>query len=338
MTNNLTDDFGSLVLQFSEIKLTILTQNTRTLQYLHDQFDIFQIQCTDFSTELILKISDITKSSEEAFSQQRLSFFDPDDSTIEAHISFQQPISFGLEIPFEHPKCDRLCFRIVRALILRYYHAHGFPFLHASAVTFENKAVLILGSKKAGKTTSALCLSTYGPFSPLANDKLFLSEYQNKIIVRALPMTFGIRAGTLNTFPKIRRLAQEANQLDGESNEGLGDKVARLSINSISNTLKKKVTPNPQLALVLYPQFIPDATQHEFSPIAPIEAISVFNENRLTKFNEICNYQKEAEALWKNRSQNDVAKLSDGAINAFQWKYNPKTLASSIDDILLKIL
>ncbi len=63
--------------------------------------------------------------------------------------------------------------RITRELIRVQLEADGWAILHASAAVRDGNAVLALGSKRAGKTTSALLLATHG-HQLLANDRVFL--------------------------------------------------------------------------------------------------------------------------------------------------------------------
>lgn len=63
--------------------------------------------------------------------------------------------------------------RITRELIRVQLEADGWAILHASAAVRDGNAVLALGSKGTGKTTSALLLTTHG-HQLLANDRVFL--------------------------------------------------------------------------------------------------------------------------------------------------------------------
>ncbi len=63
--------------------------------------------------------------------------------------------------------------RITRELVWVQLEADGWAILHASAAVRDGKATLALGSKGAGKTTSALLLTAHG-HQLLANDRVFL--------------------------------------------------------------------------------------------------------------------------------------------------------------------
>lgn len=63
--------------------------------------------------------------------------------------------------------------RITRELIRAQLEADGWAILHASAAVRDNNATLALGPKGAGKTTTALLLTTQG-HQLLANDRVFL--------------------------------------------------------------------------------------------------------------------------------------------------------------------
>ncbi len=63
--------------------------------------------------------------------------------------------------------------RITRELIRTQLEADGWAIMHASAAVRDNNATLALGPKGAGKTTTALLLTTQGQ-QLLANDRVFL--------------------------------------------------------------------------------------------------------------------------------------------------------------------
>ncbi|MGH3718955.1 MAG: hypothetical protein ACRDRI_08975 [Pseudonocardiaceae bacterium] len=63
--------------------------------------------------------------------------------------------------------------RITRELIRAQLEADGWAIMHASATVRDNDATLALGPKGAGKTTTALLLSTQG-HQLMANDRVFL--------------------------------------------------------------------------------------------------------------------------------------------------------------------
>ena len=63
--------------------------------------------------------------------------------------------------------------RITRELIRAQLEADGWAIMHASAAVRDNDATLALGPKGAGKTTTALLLTTQG-HQLLANDRVFL--------------------------------------------------------------------------------------------------------------------------------------------------------------------
>jgi hypothetical protein len=63
--------------------------------------------------------------------------------------------------------------RIARDTLRGLLLADGWTLLHASAVVRDDQAVLTLGDKGAGKTTTALALATHG-WSLLANDRVFV--------------------------------------------------------------------------------------------------------------------------------------------------------------------
>jgi hypothetical protein len=96
-------------------------------------------------------------------------------------------------------------FRLARILLhIEYLEAGFFP-LHASTVANGNLGVCLIGDKFAGKTTLSLrCLDKLG-WSYVSNDKSYLGLVNGRLTVAALPIRAGIRPGTVEMFPALRR-------------------------------------------------------------------------------------------------------------------------------------
>jgi len=86
--------------------------------------------------------------------------------------------------------------RITRELIRVQLEAEGWVILHASAAVRDGNAVLALGSKGAGKTTSALLLTAHG-HQLLANDRVFLHPTTRALL--PWPAAAALGLGLLHT-------------------------------------------------------------------------------------------------------------------------------------------
>ncbi|WP_322784945.1 hypothetical protein [Streptomyces justiciae] len=104
-----------------------------------------------------------------------------------------------LVIVGDHPEplsvaAARLARELVRAQLL----AQGWTVLHASAAVKDGRAVLTLGAKGAGKTTTALLLARQG-YGLLANDRVFVrAEPDGTIKVLPWPSAAAIGLGLLD--------------------------------------------------------------------------------------------------------------------------------------------
>lgn len=86
---------------------------------------------------------------------------DPDSGRILIVGTQEQPVSMA---------AARLAREAVRAKL----HGDGWTLLHASAVVRDGQAVLALGGKGVGKTTTAPLLARYCGWELLANDRIFV--------------------------------------------------------------------------------------------------------------------------------------------------------------------
>jgi hypothetical protein len=92
----------------------------------------------------------------------------------------------------------RLAREMMRGLLL----GEGWSVLHASAVVHDDgRAVLALGGKGAGKTTTALTLATLGRLRLLANDRVFVRpNAADGVEVRPWPAAAAVGLGLLDAL------------------------------------------------------------------------------------------------------------------------------------------
>ncbi|MGH3853109.1 MAG: hypothetical protein ACRDR6_06345 [Pseudonocardiaceae bacterium] len=90
----------------------------------------------------------------------------------------------------------RLAREVVRAVL----HCGGWTLLHASAVVRDGRAVLALGGKGAGKTTTALLLARQCGWELLANDRVFVRADPSGVRVLPWPAAAAIGLGLLDAL------------------------------------------------------------------------------------------------------------------------------------------
>lgn len=105
----------------------------------------------------------------------------------------------------------------IRYTLLAAEQAAGTIVMHASAALGERGAVLVLGDKGRGKTTTMLSLLTQNGLSYFSGDKVLVDKVDGRLRLRGWPDYPHIGVGTLRRFPTI----SEACGLDlGASGEG----------------------------------------------------------------------------------------------------------------------
>ncbi|MBP2402493.1 hypothetical protein [Streptomyces syringium] len=140
----------------------------------------------------------------------------------------------------------RLAREVVRGRLL----ADGWSILHASAVVRDGQAVLTLGDKGAGKTTTALLLARAG-WQLLANDRVFIRPDGDRLRVLPWPSAAAIGLGLLDAlgwYDQVRDRVQEGEQLHPTQHQMVTD-----ALHSGSRTPLWKESGKE-----LKPQFFPD--------------------------------------------------------------------------------
>jgi energy-coupling factor transporter ATP-binding protein EcfA2 len=90
---------------------------------------------------------------------------------------------------------------LIRYTSLIIEEARGAILLHASAAIADNEAVLVLGHKGAGKTTTLLRLLLGGTLDYLSGDKVLLNATAEGFTIRAWPDYPHVGIGSLRPYP-----------------------------------------------------------------------------------------------------------------------------------------
>jgi hypothetical protein len=94
---------------------------------------------------------------------------------------------------------------LVRYSALLVEESRGNIVLHASAVSLNDTAILIVGSKGAGKTTTLIGLTSSGRVRYLSGDKVLVTVTESGALVRGWPDYPHVGIGTLRQFPDVAR-------------------------------------------------------------------------------------------------------------------------------------
>ncbi|MCC3768221.1 hypothetical protein K6I34_007373 [Streptomyces sp. UNOC14_S4] len=105
--------------------------------------------------------------------------------------------------------------RLAREVVRGQLVADGWSILHASAVVRDGQAVLVLGDKGAGKTTTALLLARAG-WQLLANDRVFIRREGDRLRALPWPSAAAIGLGLLDAlgwYDQVHERVQRGEQL-----------------------------------------------------------------------------------------------------------------------------
>ena len=140
-------------------------------------------------------------------------------------------------VPTNYSEAKFMGARVIRELAMAKAIDNGVPILHGAAVGKQNKGILILGDRGAGKTSfSAYCMTRLG-FDFIANDRVaILNDGQEEIQVHGIPTLIRIRRPTSELLPEVewRRLSRpyssrhplsEALALNQDSCEDVQDDI-----------------------------------------------------------------------------------------------------------------
>ncbi|MEV0446123.1 hypothetical protein AB0I84_32840 [Streptomyces spectabilis] len=149
----------------------------------------------------------------------------------------------------EVPVClaaARIAREVVRGQLLR----AGWSILHASAAVRDGQAVLTIGDKGAGKTTTALLLARAG-WQLLANDRVFVRPDGDHVRVLPWPSAAAIGLGLLDAldlYDSVRERTQRGELLHPTQDQRVTDALAAGRRKPLWNQAGKE----------LKPQFFPD--------------------------------------------------------------------------------
>jgi hypothetical protein len=194
-----------------------------------------------------------------------------------------QPFQVEVWIDIAHRKAQvfgrdelSLCIPLIQIIedtILTALEARGAVFLHASAVVADNKAILLVGNKGAGKTTALCRLLKLFDVSKLANDSVVLWSKGNSVIVRGWPSFFKVSVATIAGHeelapvfpPNLRDRLHDSAAL-----WAVYEKVA-LFPGEAAELFHQNIEPEAPLSTIILPQFgknhIPSVTAVELAAL-----------------------------------------------------------------------
>jgi hypothetical protein len=148
--------------------------------------------------------------------------------------------------------------------------------LHGAAFVVAGKAILLVGEKRAGKTTLLVHALSSGQASLLANDRLLVDTASVPAQALGVPTVVVVREPTLRLFPRLlkggaRRTASlHSGELDladaADSKEGLVVSPAQLA-----DRLGAGVVAHASVAAIIFPEISPTVATWSLEPLKPAE-------------------------------------------------------------------
>jgi hypothetical protein len=239
--------------------------------------------------------------------------------------------------------------RELRIIFARQFIEAGWLPLHAAAVTSAcaattargrslgdqpGGAVLLMGPKRAGKTTTLLRLLRAGAAGLVANDKVFVRAAPGiRPELRSLPVSIGVRADTLGLFPELAALKGQAGDLHVD-NHASGDGRLIVPLPVLARAFDTKVTPVARLAAVAAVRFSPGLSCSRIRHLPAGDLANLLDRERL----DHCAHWQEnwlGRSSGSHQSARGASTVIAGLEEIVAWSVD---LASGDDDVLHRLL
>jgi len=135
--------------------------------------------------------------------------------------------------------------QIVNVITCEKYASLGILPIHAGAVSKDDKAILFIGEKRAGKTTLSLSMAKYG-FKYFTDDITLIDTVSNKV----LPFYRGItpRKQTVDMYPELIQNDYSHQYIDSDDGE------TRWCV-ELNKYFKDMLSPISNLRYIIFPQY-----------------------------------------------------------------------------------
>jgi hypothetical protein len=151
--------------------------------------------------------------------------------------------------------------------------------LHASAVVCAGRAVCFVGPKYAGKSTTLINVISRGLGHFMANDKVLVFEEDGHFWARGLPVSAGLRIGTLRLFDSLLTVVDQRLLLHCENWKvnagGLRDSSMRVYVRPqpLAKLLGCDIVGRSALGAIIYPRYQPGLRETQLLRLSPDEAV-----------------------------------------------------------------
>jgi hypothetical protein len=179
--------------------------------------------------------------------------------------------------------------RVVRELAAaRMLQQQSILDLHAAAFAVGERTVLLVGPRRAGKTTLLVHALASGRASLLANDRVFVDASRDPGRGFGAPTLVSLRADTLRWFPSLQRGSRErpallhAAELASHDGGAFSDGVVPrfgLSPAQLARRLGAEIVPAAPIAAIVFPEICPETVTWSLDIVAPGDGTARLRES-----------------------------------------------------------
>ena len=167
-------------------------------------------------------------------------------------------------------ECDEpgkhMLMRTVRTFVKLLLLERGMLLFHAACIVKDGYGIGFTGDKLAGKTTTLITALLNCNCDFLANDKVFLDYINGYLTMYGLPVSLGIRVGTIHLFPTMQSLLGKASALHSDN-----------------NILSEKELENPRTRIYVSPRYLASMLKCSIVPCARVKCFVIPEFSRSTR-------------------------------------------------------
>lgn len=143
--------------------------------------------------------------------------------------------------------------RIILNMYLQILANKGASFIHASAVEYNNKAIIILGNHHSGKTTTLLQLLESGKTNFITNDKLVLLKENEEDVILGVPSRIMVRDISVSNLKKLAQYYSNNKKIELDAENRIC-----FDIRDICKYYNCKVVPTSKKPIFLFVEYNKD--------------------------------------------------------------------------------
>ncbi|MEO2036107.1 MAG: aminoglycoside phosphotransferase family protein [Planctomycetaceae bacterium] len=187
--------------------------------------------------------------------------------------------------------------RVIREIATQHAIGSGHLPVHAAAVAYENRAILLAGNRRSGKTTLLLHALNSSDARFVCNDRGFVSVSTNQASINGMPTILRIRPDALHRLPYLERryrskpynycaTIEESHRVFQESGTSalIEEPVTpRLTAAQLCDLVNGDAVGRTNLAALVFPHIAPEVESLRLQEIRPdVAANKLFREGLLT--------------------------------------------------------